>query len=60
MHEVLIGIGQFRMGGTGGGVDGWYRWWGGCVVQVVGWMGGTGGGVEWISLFTFVLSTCIH
>ena len=48
------------MGGTGGGVDGWYRWWGEWVVQVVGWMGGTGGGVEWISLFTFVLSTCIH
>ena len=34
------------MGGTGGGVNGWYRWWGGWVVQVVGWMGGTGGGVN--------------
>ena len=32
-------------------------WMGGTVV---GWMGGTGGGVQWISLFTFVLSTCIH
>ena len=34
------------MGGTGGGVDKWYRWWGEWVVQVVGWMGGTGGGVN--------------